>query len=53
VLDTLTVNGSYEGWLVFNVSVALDTWLHSNATNLGIFLEARLLSGLWFIDKIA
>lgn len=45
VLDTLTVNGSYEGWLVFNVSVALDTWLHSNATNLGIFLEARLLSG--------
>ena len=45
VLDTLTVNSSYEGWLVFNVSEAMTTWLQDNNTNHGIYIEAHSTNG--------
>ncbi|XP_067943599.1 bone morphogenetic protein 7-like [Watersipora subatra] len=45
MLDTLTVNSSYEGWLVFNVSHAMTTWLQENSTNHGLYLEVHSTSG--------
>ena len=46
MLDTLAVNSSYEGWLVFNVSLAMETWMADNTTNQGLYIEAHSITGI-------
>jgi len=45
MLDTLAVNSSYAGWLVFNVSMAMDSWMADNTTNQGLYIEAHSITG--------
>lgn len=45
VLDTLSVNSSYDGWLVFNVTGAMSSWKESKATNRGLYIQTHSVSG--------
>ena len=39
------MNSSYEGWLVFNVTVAMETWKADQTTNRGLFIQVHTITG--------
>jgi len=45
MLDNLIVNSTYSGWLVFNVSSAMESWMADPSTNFGLYLQVLTTSG--------